>query len=297
MLHEAERNRIADAAIEERLSLNHDRLRHERHRSTRAEPLHLLRSRGLTLMVDRSAGIAVRRDDVELHRIREEGIPVEKIELLWKRMVAELGIVEVSGLQQGLDAAVAPVLCEALIVADRASDLPRLKIAAEGRTRRHTDHAIEGDSLLQEDIEYTRGEHPAHRAALTHQALPDRSFFFHLFCLHFSVCSYSSSYVEMEHPVCPGLLRRDRIILPILPVQRTLLLAASRRHESYLRFRNSRSMPRSVRSSCNSRYGTAAAARSCPLPPRKRSPLNPSPPDSCSAGRSRSHAYRRSGSH
>ena len=124
MLHEAERDRVADTAIEERLPTDHDRLRHERHGGTRAEPLHLLRIRGLTLMINRSAGIAVRRDDIELHRICEEGIPVEEIERLWKRMVAELGIVEVSGLQQGLDAAVAPILREALIVADRASDLP-----------------------------------------------------------------------------------------------------------------------------------------------------------------------------
>ena len=75
-------------------------------------------------MVDRTPGITVRRDDVELHRIREEAVPVEEIDRLRKRMIAELGIVEVSGLQQGLNAAVAAVLREALIVADRASDLP-----------------------------------------------------------------------------------------------------------------------------------------------------------------------------
>ena len=124
MLHEAERDRVADTAIEERLAADHDRLRHERHGGTRTEPLHLLRIRALTLMVDRTPGITVRRDDVELHRIREEAVPVEEIDRLRKRMIAELGIVEVSGLQQGLNAAVAAVLREALIVADRASDLP-----------------------------------------------------------------------------------------------------------------------------------------------------------------------------
>ena len=179
MLHEAERDRVADTAIEERLATDHDRLRHERHGGTRTEPLHLLRIRALTLMVDRSAGITVRRDHVELHRIREEAVPVEEIDRFRKRMIAELGIVEVSGLQQGLNAAVAAVLCEALIVADRASNLPRLEIAAEGGTRRHTDHTVEADPLLQKYIEHTRGEHPAHRAAFTYQARTDRLFFFH----------------------------------------------------------------------------------------------------------------------
>ena len=127
------------------------------------------------------------------------------VKLLRQRIVSELSIIEVSGLQQGLDAAVAAVLRETFIIADRTSDLPRLEIAAEGGTRRHADHAIEADALLHKHIEHTRGEHPAHRATLTHQALPDRFFFFHPSASTFpSVTVLSYFETESSCLICPS---------------------------------------------------------------------------------------------
>ena len=107
---------------------------------------------------------------MKLHRIRIICRAVERIKLKRQFAIAEVGTEEIAGFEQRGPAAVTWIAREALIVADDATRLTALQIASERRARRNADRAVEGDSILHEDVQDSRGEESTHRPALEYQS-------------------------------------------------------------------------------------------------------------------------------
>ena len=108
---------------EHHISVNRNDIGYDRHRRRSAHPLYIIRSAVRTFMKPCLSCHDIGGSDIKLHRIVFESFRVERIELLRHRMIAELSAVQITGLYQRLQAAVAPVPAVFLIVSDRSSDL------------------------------------------------------------------------------------------------------------------------------------------------------------------------------
>ena len=178
-LHETQRNRIRNTAVQQLLAVDFYHAGNKGHRSGGTEPLQHLPFILLTAeMIDRFACLHVRADQIEFHGIFAESLPVKGIQLVGDIMVAELCIKKVSGREERPDAGVARVLCVLQVVADRTPRLTGFIIAAECRTGRNTDPAVKLDSLFHQDIHNTCGKNTANTAAFQNQT------FFHSHSLH-----------------------------------------------------------------------------------------------------------------
>ena len=84
-------------------------------------------------MIYRLSGLDIRTNEVKLHGILAECLPVEGIKLFRDIVIAELGIKKISCGNQGPHAGIAGIFRKFHIVEDRAPRLPRLVIASECR--------------------------------------------------------------------------------------------------------------------------------------------------------------------
>ena len=84
-------------------------------------------------------------------------------------MVAELRPVQISGLHQGAQAAIPPILCESPVITDNPSRLMGLVVAAECRTGGDADDRIKMNVVFHQHVDNSRAENASHGTALQNQ--------------------------------------------------------------------------------------------------------------------------------
>ena len=169
-LEEPHRDRIRDAAVQQPVLPDLDGAGGQRHGGRSLHPLQVLGAAGAALVVNRVAGAQLGAHHEELHRGGGKRLHIEGVQLFRDLVVTELLAVQVSGVQQVVEAGVPLVVAVGQIVADGPARLVRLVVAAEHRPRRHAGRAVEGHAVLHPNIGDARGEHPPHGAAFQDQS-------------------------------------------------------------------------------------------------------------------------------
>ncbi len=84
-------------------------------------------------------------------------------------MVGKIGSHEIAGAKECTQPHVARIVAEADIVADNASGLTRLVVAAETRTGGDADNAVELNARIHHHVHDSRREEATHGAPLEHK--------------------------------------------------------------------------------------------------------------------------------
>ena len=143
----------------------------QRHGSGGAHPLEAVRIHLVAALITGFSRVDIGTDQIKFRGIAFKRGAVEKVQFVRQFPVAEIGAEKIAGLPEGAPAAEPFVLAEALVVADHSADLVRLVVAAERRTGRDPDDAVEADLLLHQHIHDPGGKDPPHGSALQHQTV------------------------------------------------------------------------------------------------------------------------------
>ena len=161
---------VGDTTVEQFVAAHLHHFRGQRHRGGGADPLVALVVGFSQRLIHGLASLHVRADHDKLHRVLLEGFVVEDVVLLGYDMVAKLGVEIVATLQQGAQATIAWVLGKAGVVADGATYLARLVVAAEGRSSRYTDEAVGLNARLHHHVRNACREEPSHGSSFEYKS-------------------------------------------------------------------------------------------------------------------------------
>jgi len=165
LLEIAEGDGVGDAAVEEALAADGDDARDDGHGRGCEDPLQHIFGEMVEPAIDRSAGIDIGGDEMELHRVAVKGGDVEGIETQGEVVVSEARAKDAASGEPRPEAAVAQVVGVAQVIAQDAARLMALVVATEAGARGDTHDAVEAHASLHEDVHDACGEEAAQTAA------------------------------------------------------------------------------------------------------------------------------------